>query len=78
MDGTWQWTAATRLFDFPSAPTHIGPVRQVASVEIHSGPVAAGYYVLFLALAVDRGEGSGVEVYADAAEVHVVGDLALR
>ena len=74
VDGTWQWRAATRPFDLPSAPTHIGPIQQVARIEIHSGPVAPGYYVLFLALAVDHGDGNGVEVHVDSAEVHVVGD----
>lgn len=71
-NGTWRWTPATRPFDLPSAPTHVGPVAQVAHIEIHSGPAAAGFYVLFLALVVNHGE--GLEVYADTAEVHVVGN----
>jgi hypothetical protein len=70
-NGTWAWTPATRPFDLPSRPTHVGPVQQVAHLEIHSGPAAAGYYVLFLALAFDHGE--GLEIHADSAEVNVVG-----
>lgn len=57
----------------PGTPAHSGPLTSLATVELHSGPVAPGYYIIFFGVTVDRGQGGGQEMYLDIGEVEVPG-----
>lgn len=69
-DGTWQ--VVHQPLDLLGTPAHSGPLTQVESVQIHAGAVPPGYYMIFFALSVDRGDGSGWELHLDIEELHVV------